>query len=103
MVLPPRSFQKAEDGRLSCHQDTEQGSLSARRGLNFVNLDVYHTMKHISHEVTSFSVAVAVEKQRRFFVDNLMLGVQLALHQALSCPQRIFVVSLHISHADTRI
>ena len=29
-------------------------------------------------EVTSFSVAVAVEKQRRFFVDNLMLGVQLA-------------------------
>ena len=30
-------------------------------------------------EVTSLSVAVAVEKQRRFFVDNLMLGVQLAL------------------------
>ena len=29
-------------------------------------------------EVTSFSVAVAVEKQRRFFVDNLMLGVQVA-------------------------
>ena len=29
-------------------------------------------------EVTSFSVAVAVEKQQRFFVDNLMLGVQLA-------------------------
>ena len=29
-------------------------------------------------EVTSFSVAVAVEKQWRFFVDNLMLGVQLA-------------------------
>ena len=31
-----------------------------------------------SNEVTSFSVAVAVEKQLRFFVDNLMLGVQLA-------------------------
>ena len=29
-------------------------------------------------EVTSFSVAVAVEKQRRFFVDNFMFGVQLA-------------------------
>ena len=28
--------------------------------------------------MTSFSVVVAVEKQRRFFVDNLMLGVQLA-------------------------
>ena len=28
--------------------------------------------------VTSFSVAVAVEKQRRSFVDNLMLSVQLA-------------------------
>ena len=43
--------------------------------------------------MTSLSVAVAVEKQRRFFVDNLMLGVQL-VHRALSCPQRIFVVSL---------
>ena len=28
--------------------------------------------------MTSFSVAVAVEKQQRFFVDKLMLGVQLA-------------------------
>ena len=28
-------------------------------------------------EVTSFLVAVAVEKQQRLFVDNLMLGVQL--------------------------
>ena len=33
---------------------------------------------HYMCEVTSLSVAVAVEKQRRFFVDNLMLGVQLA-------------------------
>ena len=32
----------------------------------------------IRSEVTSFPVAVAVEKQQRFFVDNLMLGVQLA-------------------------
>ena len=29
-------------------------------------------------EVTLLSVEVAVEKQRRFFVDNIMLGVQLA-------------------------
>ena len=28
--------------------------------------------------MTSFLVAVAVDKQQRFFVDNLMLGVQLA-------------------------
>ena len=32
----------------------------------------------IDFEVTSFSVAVAVEKQQRFFVDNLMLSVQLS-------------------------
>ena len=31
----------------------------------------------LSFVVTSFSVAVAVEKQWRFFVDNLMLGVQM--------------------------
>ena len=30
------------------------------------------------YEVTSLSVVVGVEKQRRFLVDNLMLGVQLA-------------------------
>ena len=33
---------------------------------------------HAKTEVISFSIAVVVEKQRRFFVDNLMLGVQLA-------------------------
>ena len=32
----------------------------------------------IKFEISSFSVAVAVQKQRRFFVDNLMLGVQFA-------------------------
>ena len=39
--------------------------------------------------MTSFSVAVAVEKQRGFFVDNLMLGVQLAdvLARCSSHPQ----------------
>ena len=39
--------------------------------------------------MTSFSVAVAVEKQQRFFVDNLMLGVQLAdvLTRCSSHPQ----------------
>ena len=37
------------------------------------------------------------EKQRRFFVDNLMLGV----HRALSCPQRIFVVSLQLLQLRT--
>ena len=55
-------------------------------------------MFKVLYKVTSFSVAVAVEKQRRFFVHNLMLGVQLAtwqvVHRALSCPQRIFVISL---------
>ena len=30
------------------------------------------------NKVTLLPVAVAVEKQQRFFVDNLMLGVQLA-------------------------
>ena len=29
-----------------------------------------------------------------------MLGVQLARHRALSCPQRIFVVSVHTSGYD---
>ena len=37
-----------------------------------------HNKINSLHEVTSFSVAVAVEKQQRFFVDNLMLGVQFA-------------------------
>ena len=39
------------------------------------NIDVNIQSKS---EVTSFSVAVAVEKQRRFSVHNLMFGVQLA-------------------------
>ena len=44
---------------------------------------------YIIYEVALFSVAVAVEKQRRFFVDNLMFGVQLAdvLTRCSSHPQ----------------
>ena len=41
--------------------------------------------------------SIYIQKQRRFFVDNLKFGVQLAVqvvHQTLSCPQRIFVVSI---------
>ena len=43
----------------------------------------------IKTEVTSLSVAVAVNKQQRFFVDNLMFGVQLAdiLTRCSSHPQ----------------
>ena len=37
-----------------------------------------HTYMVIINVVTLLSVAVAVWNQRRFFVDNLMLGVQLA-------------------------
>ena len=44
-------------------------------------------------EVTSFSFAVAVDRQLN--LDNLMLSVNLqVVHRALSCPQRIFVIYL---------
>ena len=42
-----------------------------------VYMVIIYTFREINSEVTWFSVAVAVEK-RRFFVDNLLFGVQLA-------------------------
>ena len=93
--------------------------LNARKSMCIINgnavwgrLSENYRMKYFGHEIFviygnfyAFSACgnwfeyiigtvihlIHVEKQRRFFVDNLMLGVQLT-----SCPQRIFVVSLQI-------